>query len=167
LSPLCGFSVSEIASAFLSRHETVKKRIARAKALLASSKHLFELGDSDFAERLSSVQRALYLLFSEGFHGSSTAAAVRAELCDEAMRLAALLCENPATATPATYALCALMFLHAARLPSRRRDEYGDARAAADPGRRAPRPYLATSAWRLVAASWSFVSLTCRLAAAW
>src|SRR5215471_413795 len=116
---LCGFSVSEIASAFLSRHETVKKRITRAKALLASSKRLFELADADFAERLSSVQRALYLLFSEGFHGSSTEFAVRAELCDEAMRLAALLCENATTATPATHALCSLMFLHAARLPSR------------------------------------------------
>jgi RNA polymerase sigma factor (sigma-70 family) len=116
---LCGFSVSEIASAFLSRHETVKKRITRAKALLAGSKHLFELTDADFAERLSSVQRALYLLFSEGFHGSSTESAVRAELCDEAMRLAALLCDNAATATPATRALLSLMFLHAARLPSR------------------------------------------------
>jgi predicted RNA polymerase sigma factor len=116
---LCGFSVSEIASAFLSGHEAVKKRITRAKALLASSKRLFELTDGDFAERLSSVQRALYLLFSEGFHGSSAESAVRAELCDEAMRLAGLLCESAATATPASYALCSLMFLHAARLPSR------------------------------------------------
>ncbi len=33
LNILCGFSVSEIASAFLSRDETVKKRITRAKAL--------------------------------------------------------------------------------------------------------------------------------------
>jgi RNA polymerase sigma-70 factor (ECF subfamily) len=116
---LCGFSVSEIASAFLSRHEAVKKRITRAKALLAGSKKLFDLTDADFAERLSSVQRALYLLFNEGFHGSSTAAAVRAELCDEAMRLAALLAKNPATATPTTFALCSLLFLNAARLPAR------------------------------------------------
>jgi RNA polymerase sigma-70 factor (ECF subfamily) len=116
---LCGFSVSEIASAFLSRDETVKKRITRAKALLAGSKRLFELTDADFAERLSSVQRALYLLFSEGFHSSSAESTVRAELCDEAMRLTALLCANASTATPATHALGALMFLQAARLPSR------------------------------------------------
>jgi RNA polymerase sigma-70 factor (ECF subfamily) len=119
LSILCGFSVSEIASAFLSRHEAVKKRITRAKALLAGSKKLFDLTDADFAERLSSVQRALYLLFNEGFHGASTQAAVRAELCDEAMRLGALLGENALTATPATLALCSLMFLNAARLPAR------------------------------------------------
>lgn len=116
---LCGFSVAEIANAFLSRHQAVKKRITRAKALLAGSKRLFDLGDSDFAERLSSVQRALYLLFNEGFHGSSKDAAVRGELCDEAIRLATLLTGNTATATPSTFALCSLMFLNAARLPTR------------------------------------------------
>jgi RNA polymerase sigma-70 factor (ECF subfamily) len=116
---LCGFSVSEIAGAFLSRDETVKKRITRAKALLAGSRQLFDLSDADFAERLSSVQRALYLLFSEGFHGASAESAVRSELCAEAMRLTALLCAHHATATPASFALGALMWLHAARLPSR------------------------------------------------
>jgi RNA polymerase sigma-70 factor (ECF subfamily) len=65
------------------------------------------------------VQRALYLLFNEGFHGSSKDSAVRAELCDEALRLATLLRGNPATATPATFALCSLLFLNAARLPAR------------------------------------------------
>lgn len=116
---LCGFSVSEIANAFLSGQEAVKKRITRAKALLAGSKKLFDLTNADFSQRLSSVQRAVYLLFNEGFHGSSKEAAVRAELCDEAIRLAILLTRNAATATPATFALCSLMFLNAARLPAR------------------------------------------------
>jgi RNA polymerase sigma-70 factor (ECF subfamily) len=116
---LCGFSVGEVAGAFLSNEETIKKRITRAKAVLASSRHLFELAGADFAERLSAVQRALYLLFSEGYHGASAEAAVRAELCDEAMRLGALLCQHALTGTPATYALLALMCLHAARLPAR------------------------------------------------
>jgi RNA polymerase sigma-70 factor (ECF subfamily) len=61
----------------------------------------------------------LYLLFSEGYHGASTHAAVRAELCHEAMRLAAVLLKHPLGATPATFALCALMCLTAARLPAR------------------------------------------------
>jgi RNA polymerase sigma-70 factor (ECF subfamily) len=116
---LCGFSVGEVASAFLSAEETIKKRITRAKGTLAGSKRLFELHDADFAPRLSSVQRALYLLFNEGYHGASAEAAVRVELCDEAMRLCSLLCDNPLTATPATHALLALMCLHAARLPAR------------------------------------------------
>src|SRR4029077_4481949 len=37
----------------------------------------------------------------------------------EAMRLTGILLEHPLGATPATYALAALMNLHAARLPAR------------------------------------------------
>jgi RNA polymerase sigma-70 factor (ECF subfamily) len=116
---LCGFSVSEIASAFLSGHAAIEKRITRAKKVLAGTKQLFDLADRDFAVRLSAVQRALYLLFNEGYHGASAESAVRTELCREAMRLAAFLLDQPLAATPATYALCALMYLHAARLPAR------------------------------------------------
>ena len=119
LHVLCGFSVDEIAGAFLSSHAATEKRIVRAKKILAGSKRLFDLADRDFAARLSAVHRALYLLFNEGYHGASSAAAVRAELCREAIRLAGFLLDQPLAATPATYALCALMHLHAARLPAR------------------------------------------------
>ncbi len=117
---LCGFSVDEVAAAFVSSHAAMEKRITRAKKLLASSKQLFDITDArDFAVRLPSVQRALYLLFNEGYHGASAESAIRAELCREAMRLAALLRDHPLGATPATFALSALMSLHAARLPAR------------------------------------------------
>jgi RNA polymerase sigma-70 factor (ECF subfamily) len=116
---LCGFSVSEIASAFVSTHAAIEKRITRAKKVLAGSKRLFDVTDDDFSARLAAVHRALYLLFNEGYHGASAESAVRRELCHEAMRLAALLLEHPLASTPATYALAALMCLHAARLPAR------------------------------------------------
>src|SRR5450432_4194238 len=59
---LCGFSVGEIASAFVSRHAAIEKRISRGKKVLAGSKSLFDIADAaDFAKRLPSVQRALYL----------------------------------------------------------------------------------------------------------
>ena len=116
---LCGFSVDEIASAFLSGHSAIEKRITRAKKVLAGSKRLFDLADRDFATRLSAVHRALYLLFNEGYHGASPESAVRVELCREAMRLSAFLLDQPLAATPATYALCALMYFYAARLPAR------------------------------------------------
>ena len=116
---LCGFTVSEIASAFLSGHAAVEKRISRAKKVLAASKRLFDLADRDFTKRLSAVQRALYLLFNEGYHGASAESVVRVELCREAMRLGRILAEHQLTSTPATEALCALMWLHAARLPAR------------------------------------------------
>jgi RNA polymerase sigma-70 factor (ECF subfamily) len=117
---LCGFSVSEIANAFLSSAAAIEKRITRGKKVLSSSKRLFELSKSeDFQPRLSAVQRALYLLFNEGYHGSCTENLVRVELCREAMRLAALLADHSRAATPSTRALLALMCLHTARLPTR------------------------------------------------
>ena len=133
LNILCGFGAHEIASAFLSGRAAIEKRISRGKKVLASSRRLFDLADAEFASRLSAVRRALYLLFNEGYHGASGEAAVRVELCGEAMRLTALLREYPAAATPATDALAALMCLHAARLPARL-DSAGDLNSLARPG---------------------------------
>jgi RNA polymerase sigma factor (sigma-70 family) len=117
---LCGFSVGEIANAFLSTEAAIEKRITRAKRVFAGSKRLFEIcGTEDFRTRLFAVQRALYLLFNEGYHGSSAQSVVRMELCKEAMRLGALLRDHPLASTPRTHALLALMCLHASRLPSR------------------------------------------------
>src|SRR5579864_3128090 len=117
---LCGFGVDEVASAFVTTYTAVEKRIPRAKKVLAGSKRLFDTqAPSDFATHLPAVQRALYLLFNEGYHGASAEFAVRADLCEEAMRLAALLLGHPLGAAPATYALSALMCLNKARLPAR------------------------------------------------
>jgi RNA polymerase sigma-70 factor (ECF subfamily) len=116
---LCGFGISEVAAAFLDSEAATQKRISRAKKVLAASKRLFDLADADFSRRLSAVHRALYLLFNEGYHGASPESAMQVDLCREALRLASLLIERPNTATPASYALAALMSLHAARLPAR------------------------------------------------
>jgi RNA polymerase sigma-70 factor (ECF subfamily) len=156
---LCGFSVGEIAAAFLSNEETIKKRITRSKALLAAAPGLFELDGDDFAERLSSVQRALYLLFNEGYHGASPEAAVREELCEEAMRLASLLLQNPLTATPASHALLALMCLHAARLPARL-DDAGDFTLLNEQDRSRWDPRLIDEGQRLLDASATGQELT-------
>ena len=116
---LCGFGISEIAAAFLDTEAATQKRISRAKKVLARSKRLFDLADADFSQRLSAVHRALYLLFNEGYHGASAESVMQVDLCREAIRLTGLLLEHPSTATPSTYALAALLSLHAARLPAR------------------------------------------------
>jgi RNA polymerase sigma factor (sigma-70 family) len=112
----CGFSAAEIAQAFLASTAALEKRLARGKKVLAQSKTLFEM-QGDISARLEAVQRCLYLLFNEGYHGSSEA--VRAELCNEAMRLCSQLLQHELCATPSSRALSALFCLHAARLPSR------------------------------------------------
>ena len=117
---LCGFSVGEVASAFVSTHAAMEKRITRSKKVLATSKKLFDVAAAtEVSARLPAVHRAIYLLFNEGYHGASPETAVRVELCREAMRLTAVLLEHSLGKTPTTYALAALMCLDAARLPAR------------------------------------------------
>ena len=125
LNILCGFAAGEIANAFLTGRPAIEKRISRGKKVLAASARLFDLSDVDFAARLSAVRRALYVLFSEGYHGGSAESAVRGELCAEAIRLTELLRGYQPAALPETNALAALMYLHAARLPAKL-NEAGD-----------------------------------------
>jgi RNA polymerase sigma factor (sigma-70 family) len=132
---LCGFSVAEVAHAFLSSRAAIEKRITRAKKILAKSRTLFDLSDpADFSSRLTTVQRALYLLFNEGYHGAAPDAAVHSDLCGEARRLTGVLLEHPSGATRATYALAALISLNLARLPARV-DAAGNLVALADQDR--------------------------------
>lgn len=120
LNILCGFSIDEIARACMSGHAAIEKRIQRGKTALAESKHLFDTAPpADFTDRLPAVQRGLYLLFNEGYHGAAPESSVRLELCNEAIRLVAILLQHPLGKTPTTYALAALMSLTAARLPAR------------------------------------------------
>lgn len=135
LHMLCGFSVDEVAGAFVASHAAMEKRLTRAKKVLTQSAQLFDIADAtEFSRRLPVVQRALYLLFNEGYHGASSEFAVRAELCREAIRLAALLHAHPLGSTPGTDALAALMCLNAGRLPART-DSAGDLLALADQDR--------------------------------
>ena len=120
LNLLCGFSVAETAAAFLKSSVAMEKRIVRAKKTLAETKNLFELKNAaDVKIRLLAVQRAIYLLFNEGYHSASTTMVVRVDLCEEALRLIYLLLEHSLTKTPSAHALAALLNFHAARLPGR------------------------------------------------
>jgi predicted RNA polymerase sigma factor len=126
LKYLCGFGVHEVAQAFLSGEDAVGKRIGRARATLQAAGGVAQLGDAQRARpRAPAVCRALYLMFSEGYHGSNPEAVVREELCAEALRLAALLADHPVTGVAEVKGLLALMCLLAARLPARR-DARGD-----------------------------------------
>jgi RNA polymerase sigma-70 factor (ECF subfamily) len=120
LNILCGFNISEVAAAFVSCYAAIEKRISRAKRMLARTGVMFSVSNErEFSHRLPAVQRAIYLLFNEGYHGASAESAIRIELCHEAMRLVAILLQHPLGATPATYALSALMCFDAARLRAR------------------------------------------------
>jgi RNA polymerase sigma-70 factor (ECF subfamily) len=123
LKYLCGFSVREIAQAFLSGEAAVEKQLFRSRRALEGRGALFEVREpAQVRARLLPVQSAIYLLFNEGYHGAHPQQAVREDLCHEAMRLGALLARLPA-AGPETQAMLALFCLLAARLSARVGDD--------------------------------------------
>lgn len=120
LQILCGFGINEIAHAFLSNKETIKKRLYRAKEKLRLGEVKIELPkDKEINERLQVVLTTLYLLFNEGYYSVSKDKNMRKELCLEAMRLAYILIQNEKTNLGTVNALMALMCFQSSRLEAR------------------------------------------------
>jgi RNA polymerase sigma factor (sigma-70 family) len=123
LQILCGFSVEEIANAFLTKTETIKKRLQRARSNLRNDKfQIRSLSEAAIASRLDTVLKTLYLVFNEGYFSKTSDQLVRKELCSEAIRLGLVLVENPLTNTSRANALLALMCYQSSRLEARTGD---------------------------------------------
>lgn len=120
LQILCGFSVEEIANAFLSRPETIKKRLSRARENLRNDNFQIKaLSETEIKPRTDIVLKTLYLMFNEGYFSKTDKQQIRIDLCSEATRLALLLTENALTNTPQTNALLSLMCYQSSRLQAR------------------------------------------------
>jgi len=120
LKTLCGFSVKEIARAFLTTEAAIAKRLVRAKEHIRDARIPFEIPTSpELERRLNGVLQSLYLLFNEGYKASTGEKLVREEVCSEAIRLTSLLAQHTVGNQPRTHALLALMLLNGARLPAR------------------------------------------------
>lgn len=124
LQILCGFSVEEIANAFLTKTETIKKRLYRSRANLRNCGFQIKpLNQSEIKLRLGPVLKTLYLLFNEGYFSSTNDHPIRKELCSEAIRLTLILTDNPLTNIAQTKALLALMCYQSSRLEARTNHE--------------------------------------------
>jgi RNA polymerase sigma factor (sigma-70 family) len=118
---LCGFGIDEIANAFLTNKETINKRLFRAKERLREDAIKIEFPEiSEIEKRLDAVLVTLYLLFNEGYYSESHEEVLREELCQEAMRLTALLLGHQSTEQPRVHALLALMCFHSSRFRARK-----------------------------------------------
>ncbi|HEY4155504.1 MAG TPA: sigma-70 family RNA polymerase sigma factor, partial [Puia sp.] len=61
LKTLCGFSISEIASAFLGTEENISKRLVRARQKIRENRVLFEVpAGGDLKARLQTVMETIY-----------------------------------------------------------------------------------------------------------
>ncbi|KAF2341986.1 RNA polymerase sigma factor [Flavobacterium tistrianum] len=120
LNLLCGFGVNEISDAFLSNREVIYKRINRAKEKLKEENiKIQNPSNSEIKDRIQTVLKTIYLLYSEGYYSISQNTTLRKDLCTEAMRLTYLLVQNESTNLPQTNALMALMCFHSSRFDAR------------------------------------------------
>jgi RNA polymerase sigma factor (sigma-70 family) len=120
LKILCGFSIDEIADAFLTNKENINKRLFRAKEKLREINISIDLlKSSEINERIDSVLKTMYLLFNEGYYSTSQNVVLRKELCLEAMRLNYVLIESEVTNRADVYALMSLMCFHSSRFNAR------------------------------------------------
>jgi RNA polymerase sigma-70 factor (ECF subfamily) len=115
-----GFSVGEIARAFVVQERAVAQRLVRAKRTLRERGAAFGTPSaSELVDRLDSVLEAIYLMFNEGYAATTGDALIRADVSHEAIRLGTLVAAHPVTGVPAAHALRALLLLQASRFDAR------------------------------------------------
>jgi RNA polymerase sigma-70 factor (ECF subfamily) len=94
LRTLCGLTTAEIAHAFGVPEPTMAKRLVRTKQKITTAGIPYRVPPSHLLQqRTTAVLGVLYLLFNEGYAASSGPALVRRELCEQAVRLAAILAQ--------------------------------------------------------------------------
>ena len=117
LNTLCGLTAEQIARAFIIPVPTLAQRLVRARRKIRDAGiPYFVPPPAELRERLDGVLAVVYLVFNEGLLGGD--ATERAQLCDEALRMARLLHELLPQETEAT-ALLALILLQDARRSTR------------------------------------------------
>jgi RNA polymerase sigma factor (sigma-70 family) len=106
-----GLTTAEIARAYLVPEPTIAQRVVRAKRTLAEARVPFEVPlGAELAARIPSVLEVIYLIFNEGYAATRGDEWMRAELCEDALRIGRILaCLVPGEAE--VHGLVALMEL--------------------------------------------------------
>ncbi len=119
LRTLAGLTTAEIARAFLVPEPTMAKRLVRAKGKIAAARIPYRVPPAHLLpERLGGVLAVLYLLFNEGYAASGGPELIRAQLCEEAIRLTRAL-SGLMPDEPEAAGLLALMLFHHSRRHAR------------------------------------------------
>lgn len=120
LRTLCGFSVKEIAKAFVTGYDTIEKRLTRARQSFRDNNVQFELPPAaELDNRLDNVLLAIYLLFNEGYNSTQHEDLIREELMHEAMQLCQLILRSSFIEHGNVHALLSLICFTASRNEAR------------------------------------------------
>jgi RNA polymerase sigma-70 factor, ECF subfamily len=132
---VCGLDTRQIAAAFLVSEPAMAQRLVRAKRKIRQAGISLRVpAAADLPGRLSGVLRATYLVFTEGHMATSGDVLIRAELCEQAIRLARALA-GLLPDEPEVTGLLALLLLTDARRAARI-DAHGDLVLLPDQDRR-------------------------------
>ena len=119
LKTVGGFSVREIARAFLVEDSAIAQRLVRAKRQIREQRLTLDMPHgADLKQRLDSALEVVYFIFNEGYAAHAGEDLIRQDLCFEALRLGSLVVSS-SIVTPRGHALMALMAFQAARIPAR------------------------------------------------
>ncbi|WP_349676583.1 RNA polymerase sigma factor, partial [Roseivirga sp. UBA1976] len=106
--------------------EATKRAITRAKIKFREEVGALKVPEGgDLENRLEAVLQVIYLLFNEGYKATEGNQLMKQDLCEEAIRLAFLLTNEPSCDKGELKALIAMMLFKAARFPART-DEAGN-----------------------------------------
>jgi RNA polymerase sigma-70 factor (ECF subfamily) len=119
LKTVGGFSVREIARAFLADDTAISQRLVRAKRQIRETGLKLEQPEpSEMETRLDAVLDVIYFIFNEGYTAHEGDDLIRLDLCQEALRLGRLIAAS-SICRPRVHALVALMALLYARSAAR------------------------------------------------
>jgi RNA polymerase sigma-70 factor (ECF subfamily) len=120
-----GFSVREIARAFLADDAAIAQRLVRAKRQIRDRRLTLDMpSGAELEGRLDAVLDVIYFIFNEGYTAHEGDRLIREDLCTESLRLARLIAAS-SLCQPRVHALVALIALSMAR-SSARVDETGE-----------------------------------------